>query len=188
MDTHDLSTCAACRIIDRADGVEDGQIGKVDHYLTRHERWLTTKLLEVQDHAADTITTFAGSMKFVYIHIAWFGVWVALNVGLMGALGHPFDKFPFGLLTMIVSLEAIFLSTFVMVSQNRQAARQDVRSQLDFENNIRSEIWAIHIGQALNLDLAHVEEIVGQALASAEAAMNRHSGGANRGSQDSAKG
>jgi uncharacterized membrane protein len=67
-----------------------------------------------QNRVADAITRFAGSMLFVYIHIVWFGIWVTINV-----LPFKFDRFPFGLLTMIVSLEAIFLSTFVMVSQNR---------------------------------------------------------------------
>jgi uncharacterized membrane protein len=65
---------------------------------------------------------------------------------------------------MIVSLEAIFLATFVMVSQNRQAARADIRSQLDFETNLRSEIWSVHIGEALGIDVAHVEDVVQQAL------------------------
>ena len=65
---------------------------------------------DAQNRAADAITTFAGSMTFVYIHILWFGLWIGLGV----------EKYPFGLLTMIVSLEAIFLSTFVMISQNRQ--------------------------------------------------------------------
>lgn len=62
-----------------------------------------------QDRIADAITRFAGSMPFVYLHIVWFGLWIALGV----------EKFPFGFLTMLVSLEAIFLSTFVMISQNR---------------------------------------------------------------------
>ena len=75
-----------------------------------------------------------------------------------------FDEFPFGLLTMVVSLEAIFLSTFVMVSQNRQAARSDIRSDLDFENNLRSEIWSVHIGQALGIDAEHVETVVQGAI------------------------
>jgi uncharacterized membrane protein len=63
-----------------------------------------------------------------------------------------------------VSLEAIFLSTFVMVSQNRQAARSDIRAQLDFETNLRAEIWAVHIGAALNIDEAHVEDVVRHAI------------------------
>lgn len=95
----------------------------------------------------------------------WFGIWILLNIGVLSA-SAVFDKFPFGLLTMIVSLEAIFLSTFVMVSQNRQAARADVRSQLDFENNLRAEIWAIHIGTQLGIDHDHVERVVRLAVAS----------------------
>ena len=70
----------------------------------------------VQNRIADRITTFAGSMAFVYIHIVWFGCWIGLGV----------EKYPYGLLTMIVSLEAIFLSTFVMISQNRADARRQV--------------------------------------------------------------
>src|SRR3989441_12939734 len=70
----------------------------------------------LQNRIADTITTFAGSMVFVYVHIVWFTLWIGLGV----------EKYPFGLLTMIVSLEAIFLSTFVMISQNRA----DVKRQL----------------------------------------------------------
>jgi uncharacterized membrane protein len=116
-----------------------------------------------QDRAADVITSFAGSLNFVYLHSAWFLVWIVLNVGLIGSAA-VFDKFPFGLLTMIVSLEAIFLSTFVMVSQNRQAARADIRSQLDFETNLRSEIWSVHIGHALNIDPTHVEDVVRQVI------------------------
>jgi uncharacterized membrane protein len=69
-----------------------------------------------QNRIADAITTFAGSMAFVYIHIIWFGCWIALGV----------ERYPFGLLTMIVSLEAIFLSTFVMISQNRADAKRQI--------------------------------------------------------------
>jgi uncharacterized membrane protein len=70
----------------------------------------------VQNEIADKITTFAGSMWFVYIHIIWFASWIGFGV----------EKYPYGLLTMIVSLEAIFLSTFVMISQNRADARRQV--------------------------------------------------------------
>ena len=125
---------------------------------------------ELEDRISGAITDFAGSMRFVYIHLIWFGVWIALNVGLAG-INHEFDKFPFGLLTMIVSLEAIFLSTFVMISQNRQAARSDLRSDLDFENNIRGEIWSVHIGEALGLDVDHVEDVVRRAVEGARQAM-----------------
>jgi uncharacterized membrane protein len=69
-----------------------------------------------QNRVADRITAFAGSMSFVYIHLAWFGCWIGFGV----------EKYPYGLLTMIVSLEAIFLSTFVMISQNRADAKRQV--------------------------------------------------------------
>jgi uncharacterized membrane protein len=71
---------------------------------------------EVQNRIADKITTFAGSMAFVYLHVIWFGCWIGFGV----------EDYPFGLLTMIVSLEAIFLSTFVMISQNRADAKRQV--------------------------------------------------------------
>jgi uncharacterized membrane protein len=70
----------------------------------------------VQNRIADRVTEFAGSMAFVYIHVLWFAVWIGFRV----------EKYPFGLLTMIVSLEAIFLSTFVMISQNRADAKRQV--------------------------------------------------------------
>ena len=129
----------------------------------RDERTILRDVLKAQDRVADVITSFAGSLNFVYLHTVWFLTWVLLNVGLFGA-SFEFDKFPFGLLTMIVSLEAIFLSTFVMVSQNRQAARSDIRAQLDFETNLRSEIWSVHIGEKLGVDPQHVEDVVRAAI------------------------
>jgi|SRR5262245_953746 len=70
----------------------------------------------VQNRIADAITAFSGSMLFVYIHILWFSLWIGLGV----------EHYPYGLLTMIVSLEAIFLSTFVLISQNRTDAKRQV--------------------------------------------------------------
>jgi uncharacterized membrane protein len=77
----------------------------------------------VQNRIADQITTFAGSMWFVYIHIVWFGLWIGLGA----------EKYPYGLLTMIVSLEAIFLSTFVMISQNRADGKRQVVANLQWK-------------------------------------------------------
>ncbi len=96
------------------------------------------KFKTAEDKAADKITSFAGTMHFVYIHSAWFIIWIIINLGLLGA-GLVFDKFPFGLLTLIVSLEAIFLSTFVMISQNRQAQASEIRSELDYQVNVKAE-------------------------------------------------
>jgi uncharacterized membrane protein len=71
---------------------------------------------DAQNRIADHITDFAGSMTFVYLHVIWFASWIGFGV----------EKYPYGLLTMIVSLEAIFLSTFVMISQNRADAKRQV--------------------------------------------------------------
>ena len=90
-----------------------------------------------QDRIADAVTSFSGRMIFVYAHIVWFGVWILLNDGGLGV--HPFDPFPYGLLTMIVSLEAIFLSTFVLISQNRLSEEADRRADLDLHIGLLSE-------------------------------------------------
>ena len=154
--------CSACLTVDATDDYLDN----IHH--ARPERKILSGLLRAQDRAADSVTNFAGSLKFVYIHSVWFGLWVSINAGIAGA-GLKFDKYPYGLLTMVVSLEAIFLATFVMVSQNRQAARSDLRSELDFETNLRSEIWSIHIGHALGVEPDHVEQVVQAAIARARA-------------------
>jgi uncharacterized membrane protein len=82
----------------------------------------------VQNRIADQITTFAGSMWFVYIHIIWFGCWIGFGV----------ESYPYGLLTMIVSLEAIFLSTFVMISQNRADAKRQLIANQEWQT-VREE-------------------------------------------------
>ena len=79
--------------------------------LARHR---AERARSVQKRIADAITRFSGSMPFVYLHAAWFALWIALGV----------EAFPYGLLTMLVSLEAIFLSTFVLISQNRADERR----------------------------------------------------------------
>ena len=88
------------------------------------ERHAAARSASLQNRIADVITRFAGSMGFVYVHIAWFAAWIAINQGWFGR-DLVFDRFPFGLLTMIVSLEAIFLSTFVMISQNRADSKRE---------------------------------------------------------------
>ena len=104
--------------------------------LAEHHR---KRRASLQNRIADTITRFAGSMVFVYVHIAWFSLWIGLGV----------EKFPYGLLTMMVSLEAIFLSTFLLISQNRQdearthlanmewhlVQKQATENQLEIEQN-----------------------------------------------------
>src|SRR5688572_7043773 len=87
------------------------------------------------DHLANTVTSVAGSMAYLWLHVVWFGTWLVANT----VLGFGFDDFPFGLLTMVVSLEAIFLSIFVLISQNRQAMLADKRAKLDLQVNMIAE-------------------------------------------------
>ena len=89
-----------------------------------------------QDQLADAITCFTGSMRFVGIHLALFGVWIIWNLGWLGL--PPFDK-SFVVLAMFASVEAIFLSTFVLISQNRQAALADQRAELDLQVSLLAE-------------------------------------------------
>jgi uncharacterized membrane protein len=96
------------------------------------------------EKVADLIAWFSGSMPFLIINGAWFIIWIVLNtLVLRGALA--FDPYPFGLLTMIVSLEAIFLSCFVLVSQNRQAEKDRVRADIEYEVNIKAELEVAHL-------------------------------------------
>jgi uncharacterized membrane protein len=134
----------------------------------RHETLAWRKVRTAQDRAADAITRFAGSMAFVYLHVVWFSLWVAANSGLVPGLGI-FDEFPFGLLTLVVSLEAIFLATFVMISQNREAVRADVRAELDFETNLRAELLVRAIAETSGVDVAAVERAVVAELTKARA-------------------
>ena len=98
---------------------------------------------------ADWIAWFSGSMSFLFLNALFFAVWIGLNTLGLNKLGlgvKQFDPFPFGLLTMIVSLEAIFLSCFVLVSQNRQAQKDRVRADVEYEVNVRAEreVSALH--------------------------------------------
>jgi uncharacterized membrane protein len=101
----------------------------------------------VQDRIADAITAFSGHMAFVYVHVVWFGVWILLNTGRIGV--RPFDPFPYGLLTMVVSLEAIFLATFVLISQNRLSEEAEHRADL-----------ALHIGLLTEHELTRVLQML----------------------------
>jgi uncharacterized membrane protein len=99
----------------------------------------STTLLRI----ADWIAWFSGSMAFLILNGAWFIIWVGINTLPLGV--HAFDPFPFGLLTMIVSLEAIFLSCFVLISQNRQAQKDKVRADIEYEVNIKAELEIAHL-------------------------------------------
>lgn len=102
----------------------------------------------LQDRIADAVTSFSGRMIFVYAHIVWFSAWILINAGWFGF--RAFDPFPYGLLTMIVSLEAIFLSTFVLISQNRISEESERRADLDLHIGLLTEHELTRVLQMLD--------------------------------------
>src|SRR5437762_3015569 len=90
------------------------------------------------DHVSDVIASFVGSIPFVAMHVLWFGIWVTINTGVLG-FSWKFDPYPFALLCMLVSLEGVLLSTFVLIKQNRMSQRADNRSHLDLQVNLLAE-------------------------------------------------
>ncbi|HVT01684.1 MAG TPA: DUF1003 domain-containing protein [Patescibacteria group bacterium] len=88
---------------------------------------------------ADDLTTFCGSTPFLIFHVLFFAAWIVINVGLVSEIIKPFDPYPFGFLTMVVSLEAIFLSIFVLVSQNRSSYISTIRDEVHLGVNLIAE-------------------------------------------------
>ena len=137
---------------DKADHAEDNPA--LSNVVERNIRTIIQLRLKaarahsVQDRLADAITFFSGRMLFVYVHILWFGAWILLNTGRVGV--RPFDPFPYGLLTMVVSLEAIFLSTFVLISQNRLSEEAEHRADLDLHIGLLAEYELTRVLQMLD--------------------------------------
>jgi uncharacterized membrane protein len=111
-------------------------------------RLQTAQRRTLQEHLADAITSVSGRMLFVYLHILWFGSWIVINAGWPRF--PAFDPFPYGLLTMIVSLEAIFLSTFVLISQNRLSDEAERRADLDLHIGLLTEHEVTRVLQMLD--------------------------------------
>ena len=99
---------------------------------------------KASEKLAGFFTSFSGSMLFVYLHAVWFLVWVVWNTKLIPGL-EPFDPLPFGLLSLVVSLEAIFLSTFVLISQNREKQLSAMRDEIETQVNLYQEQELTHI-------------------------------------------
>jgi CRP/FNR family cyclic AMP-dependent transcriptional regulator len=111
----------------------------VSQRVTRNVNELIPESTTLGQRLSDRLTQVAGDIRFVYFSLIWFFVWIVWNTNLIPGV-HPFDPFPFGLLTMVVSLEAIFLSLFVLISQNRQAERDKVRNDIEYDVNLKAEI------------------------------------------------
>lgn len=119
------------------------------------------------ERAADWIAWFSGSMPFLALNALWFLGWISINTWDLGVM--QFDPFPFGLLTMIVSLEAIFLSIFVLISQNRQTEKDRLRSNIEYEVNVKAEleIAQLHektdrIHEKLSDQFARLEKLIAE--------------------------
>jgi uncharacterized membrane protein len=139
---------------------------------------------EVQDkrtavmRAADWISEFSGSLPFLFLHFGLFAVWIALNTGPLGrSVIGGWDPFPYGFLTMCVSLEAIILSVFVLLSQNRQVARDRLRNDIEYEVNLKAELEIAHLHEKFDRQNAEVLE----RLAALERRGRVGIGAANRG-------
>ncbi|HSS78474.1 MAG TPA: DUF1003 domain-containing protein [Thermoanaerobaculia bacterium] len=110
------------------------------------------------EKVADWIAAFSGSITFLMIHVVIFAVWILLNVDWLPGWKPPmFDPFPFGLLTMVVSLEAIILSVFVLLSQNRQASKERIRGDIEYEVNLKAELEIAHLHE--KMDRLHEEAL-----------------------------
>ncbi len=124
----------------------------LEHARERRERF--------ENRLADRITAFSGSMRFVYLHVVWFTAWIALGV----------ESYPYGLLTMIVSLEAIFLSTFVMISQNRADSKREV---------LANQQWAtVQEEDKQNEELLHISRQILDLTQAVHEATSRRGAGA----------
>jgi uncharacterized membrane protein len=106
----------------------------IDALLQRHKQEEKQKMIE--EKIADGVTRFTGSMLFVYIHLTLFGIWIIWNIGWIGL--KPFDD-SFVILAMFASVEAIFLSTFVLISENRMNVQADKRADLDLQVSLLTE-------------------------------------------------
>lgn len=138
----------AWEIVDEADNPSLSKVLERNIHTLAYLRLQASRARGLQERLADTITTFSGRMVFVYVHIIWFGLWILLNTGRLGI--PPFDPFPYGLLTMIVSLEAIFLSTFVLISQNRLSEEAEGRANLSLQIGMLTEHETTRILQMLD--------------------------------------
>jgi len=114
---------------------------------TRNANEETEGKLTVLERITDVIAEFSGSLPFLALHAAWFLIWIGLNT-IPGLLA--FDPFPFGLLTMCVSLEAIFLSVIVLLSQNRQSEKDRIRADVDYEVNLKAELEVSHLHEKVD--------------------------------------
>ncbi len=122
---------------------------RIRHTATRNVNAELQDTRSIVQKSADWVAAFAGSITFLMVHVVWFAVWMTMNVIKFPGV-RQFDPFPFGFLTLAVSLEAIFLSVFVLLSQNRQAEKDRVRSDVEYDVNLKAELEIIHLHEKVD--------------------------------------
>lgn len=150
-------TCPACGGANPSDSVFCGNpdchkaLGEfrfVREELAAESRWF--------DRLADRVTAFVGTPHFLAVHALWFLVWVAVNTGVV-AIAVRFDEYPFGLLGIILAIEAILVTGFLLISNNRQSAHADLRGELDYEVNVRTYRRIRELDDVLETILARLD-------------------------------
>ncbi len=122
---------------------------RLRHTATRNANEEVEDRRTMLQRSADWIAEFAGSITFLLLHVVWFTVWMLVNTVPLHGL-RQFDPFPFGFLTLAVSLEAIFLSVFVLLSQNRQVAKDRVRSDVEYDVNLKAELEIVNLHEKMD--------------------------------------
>jgi CRP/FNR family cyclic AMP-dependent transcriptional regulator len=126
-------------------------VGLLRHTASRNPNVETEDKRTTVMRVADWISEFSGSLTFLFIHLGLFFTWIVLNIGPLARTSWGgWDAFPFGLLTMVVSLEAIILSVFVLLSQNRQVARDRVRNDIEYQVNLKAELEIAHMHEKVD--------------------------------------
>jgi CRP/FNR family cyclic AMP-dependent transcriptional regulator len=128
--------------------------------ITRNANDVTAEQQTALTRIADAVPSFTGNLPSVVVHALFFASWIGINLSLLGAL-KVFDPYPFGLLSVIVSLEAIILTLFVLTSQNRQRARDRIRSDIEFETSMNTELKMVYLHEKIDkLTEGHYELLV----------------------------
>ena len=117
--------------------------------VTRNANDVTAERQTTLTRIADAVPSVTGNLPSVVVHALFFGAWIAINLSLFGAL-RIFDPYPFGLLSVIVSLESIVLTLFVLTSQNRQRARERIRSDIEFETSMNTELKMVYLHEKID--------------------------------------
>jgi len=129
--------------------------------VTRNVNDVADKQSDIPRRIVDAVPALVGNLSSTLVHILFFGAWIGINLGLFSAL-RAFDPYPFGFMSVCISMEAIFLTLFVLASQNRQRARDRIRSDIEFETSINTETKIAYLHEKIDrLTEGHYEVMIG---------------------------